>query len=208
MTSDGAAPRQRIGQMERREQILSVAARHFEQRPYSAVSTAAIASEAGVGRPLINYYFGTKRELYLQVIQRFAIVPPDVPAAVVRGLEDDSLEARIRAALEYWLSLMSRHQSTWVSAITMEGFGQDHEIARILQHADEVAAARMLEALGLATHPRRDRLHTLVLAYGGLAKAACRQWLVHGALTRSEVTVLLTRTLLTIIEDVVERIGP
>jgi AcrR family transcriptional regulator len=194
--------------VERREQILAVAARHFEQRPYSGVSTGAIASEAGVGRPLINYYFGTKRELYLQVIRRFAMVPPDVPAAVVRGLEDDSLEARIRASLEYWLSLMSRHQSMWTSAISVEAFGQDPEIALIFEHADEVAATRMLEALGLATHPKRDRLHTLVQAYGGLAKAACRQWLVHGALTRSEVSVLLTQTLLTILEDVVERIGP
>jgi hypothetical protein len=45
-------------------------------------------------------------------------------------------------------------------------------------------------------------LHAMFLAFGGLARAAGRQWLVRNALTREEVTVLLSHSLLTIIRDI------
>jgi AcrR family transcriptional regulator len=194
------APRQRIGSVQRREQILTVASRHFEKRPYSEVSTGAIADEAGVGRPLIHYYFGTKRELYLEVVRRVALVPPDVPAAVVDGIPENALEERIRASIDYWLSVTARHKSMWTSTISIDA--SDRDLQRVLEQADDVAADRMIEALGLSAHPQHARLHTLVLAFGGLARAASRQWLVRNTLTGDDVSVLLTQTLLTIIRDV------
>jgi AcrR family transcriptional regulator len=200
MTTEGARTQQRLGSARRREQILAVAARHFEQRPFSDVSTAAIADDAGVGRPLIHYYFHTKRELYLEVIRRFAIVPPHVPAAAVEGIAAGALEERIRASIEYWLSVTSRHKSMWTSTISVDA--QDHDIQRIIEEADDVAAARMLEALSLDGHPQRQRLHAMFLAFGGMARAAGRQWLVRNTLSRNEVVELLTQTLLTIIRDV------
>ena len=78
MVGDSAPARQRLDSERRREKILAVAARHFEERRYSDVSTGAIADDAGVGRPLIHYYFGTKRELYLEVVRRFALQPKHV----------------------------------------------------------------------------------------------------------------------------------
>jgi AcrR family transcriptional regulator len=200
MTGDSAPVRQRLEAERRREQILAVAARHFEERRYSDVSTGAIADEAGVGRPLIHYYFGTKRELYLEVVRRFALVPPHVPAVAVQGIAPDALEERIRASIDYWLSVTSRHKSMWTSTISVDA--QDHDIQRIIEQADDVAADRMLEALGLDQHPKRDRLHAMFLAFGGLARAAGRQWLVRNTLDRGEVTELLTKSLLTIICDV------
>jgi AcrR family transcriptional regulator len=191
-----------MGPSERREQILAVAARHFEERSYTEVSTYAIAEDAGVGRPLIHYYFGTKRELYLEVVRRFAMVPPDVPAAAVRGIPEDALEERIHASIDYWLSVTSRHQSIWTSTISFDAPTRDREIEQIIEQADEIAADRMLEALGLTAHPQRKRLHAMFLAFGGLARAAGRQWLVRNALTREEVTVLLSHSLLTIIRDI------
>jgi AcrR family transcriptional regulator len=200
MVGDSAPTKQRLGSERRREQILAVAARHFEERRYSDVSASAIAEEAGVGRPLINYYFGTKRAMYLEVVRRFALVPPHVPAAVVQGIAADALEDRIRASIDYWLSVTSRHKSMWTSTISVDA--QDHDIQRIIEQADDVAAARMLEALGLEEHPQRQRLHAMFLAFGGMARAAGRQWLVRNTLSRNEVAELLAKSLLTIICDV------
>ena len=59
----------------RRAQIIECAAKLFEERPYSDVSTTEIAAAARVGRPLVNHYFGNKRELYLEVVRRFVFVP-------------------------------------------------------------------------------------------------------------------------------------
>lgn len=196
-------PRQRIGAQRRREQILTVAARHFESGPYSSVSTGAIAEDAGVGRPLIHYYFKTKRELYLEVVRRFALVPPHMPAAVVQGIPPDALEDRIRSSIDYFLSVALRHRSMWTSTISVDA--QDREIQAIIEHADDVAASRMLEALGLEQDPQRQRLHVMLVAFGGMARAAGRQWLVRNTLSRDETTELLTSSLLTIIRDVVPK---
>ena len=205
MVGDSAPTRQRLDSERRREQILTVAARHFEQRRYSDVSTAAIADEAGIGRPLIHYYFGTKREMYLEVVRRFALVPPHVPAAVVQGIAAGALEDRIRASIDYWLSVTARHKLMWTSTISIDA--QDDVIQHILEQADEVAADRMIEALSLDEHPQRERLHTMILAYGGMARAAGRQWLVRDTLDRGEVSELLTMCLLTIIRDVAPRLA-
>ncbi|MGE2713026.1 TetR/AcrR family transcriptional regulator [Mycolicibacterium litorale] len=191
---------QRIGASRRREQILTVAARHFEANPYNSVSTAAIAEDAGVGRPLIHYYFKTKRDLYLEVVRRIALVPPHVPAAVVQGIPADALEDRIRVSIDYWLTVASRHRSIWATTMNLDG--QDRDIQEIIEHADGVAADRMLEALDLDSHPSRPRLHAMFLAYGGMVRAAGRQWMVRHTLSRAEVVELLTGSLLTLIRDI------
>lgn len=197
-TAAGEQPR-RMDATERREQILSCAMRLFERLPYNEVSTADIAREAGIGRPLIHHYFGTKRELYLEVVRRLSYVP----AVAVKSIPHGSLEERAEASIDRWLTIVWRHRNMWLSTISMESSGRDREIERILNDADEIAADRMLEALGITPgRPEYDRLRAMILAYGGLAKAASRQWLVNDALTRDEVHALLTRTLLTIVRDV------
>jgi AcrR family transcriptional regulator len=194
----------RMDANERREQILTCAMRLFEQFPYNDVSTADIAKEAGIGRPLIHHYFGTKRELYLEVVRRLSYVP----AVAVKAIGQGSLEERVEASIERWLTVAKRHRNLWSSTITVEGSGLDREIQRILHEADEIAADRMLEALGLTdTGPGHDVLRAMILAYGGLAKSASRQWLVSQTMTREQVHTLLTRTLLTIIRDVAPEFG-
>jgi AcrR family transcriptional regulator len=164
LATETSAPAQRMGAVERREQILACAMRHFEQRSYNEVSTAEIAKDAGVGRPLIHHYFGTKRELYLEVVRRLSFVPSYVPAAAVKDIPPESLAERIEASIDRWLTVAWRHRSMWISTITMDSAGRDKEVGRILQQADEIAADRMLEALGLADSPDYARLRVMTLA--------------------------------------------
>jgi len=50
--------------------LLIAAARHqFAQRPFDAVSTRALATEAGVDAALIRYYFGSKAGLFEQMLR-------------------------------------------------------------------------------------------------------------------------------------------
>src|SRR5581483_7319796 len=69
----------------RREQILDCAVRLFGERPYAAVSTSEIAREAGVARGLLNHYFGTKRDLYLEVVRAMVALPELRDAAATSG---------------------------------------------------------------------------------------------------------------------------
>ncbi|SDE53032.1 TetR/AcrR family transcriptional regulator [Rhodococcus tukisamuensis] len=74
-THSAPATARRLDPAARRAQIIECAAKIFEERPYSDVSTTEIAAAAEVGRPLVNHYFGNKRELYLEVVRRFVFVP-------------------------------------------------------------------------------------------------------------------------------------
>jgi AcrR family transcriptional regulator len=53
-----------------REAIVEAAGRCIIARGHAALSTRAVATEAGVNQSLIHYYFGTKERLMLAVLER------------------------------------------------------------------------------------------------------------------------------------------
>ncbi|TCP47910.1 TetR family transcriptional regulator [Tamaricihabitans halophyticus] len=184
---------------ERKQQIFTCAIRLFSEHPYVDVSTTDIARAAGVARGLINHYFGTKRELYLEVIR----VMVTIPHSAMTQIPDGSLDERIDASVNWFLDTVSRHGKMWISAIGAEGFGQDQDVERILAEADDIAAERVLEAVGLTEAPRhRSEIRAMIRAYGGMTKTAMREWLSHGILRRSDVHLLLTGTLRALVRDV------
>jgi AcrR family transcriptional regulator len=192
------APRwRRLEPDKRRQQILACAIRMFGERPYAAVSTTELAREAGVARGLINHYFGTKRDLYLEVVRQMVTYPK----YAIRALPEGTLAERVDAAVNSFLDMVSMHPKTWVAAIG-SGVGDDPDVDRILAEADDIAAERVLEAVhlaGMVAH--REELVAMIRTYGALVKAAGREWLVRESMSREHVRILLTNTLLSILED-------
>src|SRR5947209_12831050 len=125
-------PRRRLEPDARREQILECAVRLFGERPYSAVSTTDIAGEAGVARGLLNHYFGTKRELYLEVMRTLMRTPSN---PVPLPAEGRGLEAVIDESVERWLTMIDRNRGTWLAAIGAQGLGRDPEVEAIMEQA-------------------------------------------------------------------------
>jgi AcrR family transcriptional regulator len=199
--SSASEPRwRRLEPDARREQILVCAIRLFGDRPYPEVSTTDIAQEAGVARGLINHYFGTKRDLYLEVVRRMVTIPSSTPA-----LSPGSLEERIEASVSWFLDRVLRHSKTWLVAVG--GVGHDADVERILADADELAADRVLEFVGLANvHEHREQLRAMIRAYAGMVKAAGREWLMRDQLSRDQVHLLLSQTLLTLVRDTFPRV--
>ncbi len=99
---------------------------------------------------MINHYFGTKRDLYLEVVREVLTVPE----TALRHVPDGPLEARVDAAVNWFLDTLSRYGSTWLVATGIEGMARDPEMARIIRQADDESADRVLEMVGLAG-PRR-----------------------------------------------------
>ncbi len=186
----------------RREQILECAVRLFGERPYAAVSTTDIAREAGVARGLLNHYFGTKRDLYLEVVRKLVTIT-DVPGAdvAIRG----SLRTRVERSVDWFLDTVSVHAKTFVAVTGAEGVGADPEIERILAEADDAAARRVLELVGLPADV--DEHRAVIRAYGGLVKAAIREWIRDETLDRRQVRLLLARVLETLVKDVLPETG-
>jgi AcrR family transcriptional regulator len=178
---------------ERRRRILSAARRLFSERGYSDVATTAIAAEAGVARGLINHYFGTKHELYVEVVRemvrfRSQPVPEYVDGATPEGRLDESIER--------WLDMVERNREAWLAAIGAEGLGRDPEIEAVLDEAREEAATRLVQVLGLGPAAAAPpELHAVLRAYGGMAEAATREWLERGRWSREQVAAFLKAAL-------------
>jgi AcrR family transcriptional regulator len=179
----------RSGRDDRRRQILSAARRLFSERGYSAASTTEIAAEAGVARGLINHYFGTKHELYVEVVRemvRFRSQP--VPEYV----DGTTPQARLDESIDRWLEMVERNREAWLAAVGAEGLGRDPEIEAVLDEAREEATARLIEVLGLGpTAAAPPELHAVLRAYGGMAEAATRAWLERERWSREQVAAFL-----------------
>ena len=200
--STAPAPRwQRLGHDERRRQILACARRLFSERSYDAVSTTEIANEAGVARGLLHHYFGTKRDLYLEVVRELMRMPSNpVPLeAPGRGLRHV-----IEESVNRWLTMLERNRGTWLAANAARGLGaRDPELEAILEEAREQAADRLIEALQTyeaATAP--PALRALIRSYSGFAEAASIEWLARERLTREQLHTMLTTTFLCLIKEV------
>jgi AcrR family transcriptional regulator len=190
----------RLPPKERREQILASAIRLFEERPHTSVSTAEIAAAAGVARPLIHHYFGTRRDLYIEVLRRLYFIPPIEPAE----LPGESLPERAGHLLDRWLAGVARRPNIWLTFTASGGPGADPAVAAVLREADALVAQRLIDALALGERPSTDRLLPFVIAWGGLAKGSIHQWLAEKTLARDDVRAVLVATLMTVLDVAAE----
>ncbi len=186
----------RLPPQERREQILQSAIRLFEERPHTSVSTAEIASAAGVARPLIHHYFGTRRDLYIEALRRLYFIAPIEPEEI----PGDSLQERAEHLLDRWLDGVAWRPNIWLTFTASGGPGADPAVAAVLREADALIAQRLIDALKLGTSAPAERLLPLVIAWGSLAKGSIHQWLAEGTLTKDDVRRVLVATLMTVLD--------
>lgn len=199
MNAQRPVQRRRMEPDARRAEILAVARRLFGRGSFSTVSTSDIAAEAGVARGLINHYFGSKRELYLEVVRQMMVIP----ASVSERLPPTTAEERLSICVDRWLDVVERNRDMWLSAIGSEAIGHDDEVERIMLEADEIATDRVLEAAMMAdVTDGREKLRAMIRAQSAMLKAASREWLVRGSLSRSDLHVMLTRSVLHLVNVV------
>jgi AcrR family transcriptional regulator len=121
----------RMSAEDRRELVLAAATRAFAQGGYHGTSTDAVAKEAGVSQPYVVRMFGTKLDLFLEVLERSVGRIRDAFAAVVDDdtFDPTSEDSRERMGLAYSELLA------------------DHDFLQVMMHGfsaggiDEIAAA-------------------------------------------------------------------
>ena len=197
--STHASQRRRLEPDQRRSQILAVARRLFGQGSYASVSTSDIAAAAGVARALINHYFGSKRDLYLEVVRQMLVTPESVSDDLPPG----TVEQRIAIVVDRWLAAVDRDREMWLSAIGSEAIGQDKDVEQIMLEGDEIATDHLLRAAMMSEITEgREQLRAMIRAYGSMLKAASREWLVRGTLSRDDLHVMLTQSILHLLRSI------
>jgi AcrR family transcriptional regulator len=90
---------------ERRQAIVDAAARAFQERGYEATSVGVIAEKLNTDRASIYYYFGSKQELFREIVRDVA--QKAVEAAENISAKEASAEDKLREAFQSVLETYS-----------------------------------------------------------------------------------------------------
>jgi AcrR family transcriptional regulator len=170
---------------ERREQlILDVAGRVFAQAGYESAPMDEIADRAGVSKPMLYTYFGSKEGLYLAYIERAG---GELIERLVRAAPpDDQSTAGLRARITEFLAFVEEHGDGWKvlfrELASTRPFAE--RVAGLRQRIAE-AIRRMIESSGLGhAPPASDAIaHAIV----GAGESLANWWLDHPEIPREEV---------------------
>lgn len=189
-----AAPRwRRLAGDDRRRQIIGIARDLFAARPYAEVSTADIARAAGVSHGLLTYHFGSKRNLYLEVL-RAMLHLPKAPSPM--SSMDPDVDGALEGMTEWWLTQVEHHRELWLALLGARGLGRDPEVEALLDGYEEAARADLVGYLA-ARDPAQapPELWALVAAWQGLAEATAVEWLKRERISRAQAKMLVLESL-------------
>jgi AcrR family transcriptional regulator len=165
---------------EREQRMLDAAGKAFARDGYHDASMDEIAGAAGISKPMLYNYFGSKEGLYIAYVRRsgWALLalmrqagPPDAPA-----------ELRLRAGVLAFLTYVQEHGAGW-AVLHHETTTQGGPIAQQVADLRE-QIARMLSAL----FGGRD---AFAHAFVGAGESLAGWWLAHPERTKEEVAALL-----------------
>lgn len=187
---------------DRRAAILAAARRVFADAPYEAVNMSDVARAAGVSRALVNHYFGSKRELFIETLRAVAAAAP----AVVRTDLHLPVEEMVARNADAWLDHVQANVNTSLAIAGVRPFGDDPEAAGLLAEIrDQLVDRMLLNHFGDVEIAPTVRL--ALRAYTGLFEVAARDWLIAGRATRDQVRVLLVECLLAIVREAAPKLA-
>jgi AcrR family transcriptional regulator len=174
---------------DRRDELLAVGLRLFSVRPFDELLLDDIAAEAGVAKGLVHYYFGSKRGLYVAIVEAAATelrerLDPD-PALPPAGRLRRSLDAYLRYAQEH---------SAGYRTLLGGGIGADPQVLAIRDAQRAFVIALILAGLDLPGDPP-PALRAALEGWLSFVEGVSLDWLVRRDLERDQVRDLLVMAL-------------
>ena len=188
-----ARTRIRLGNDERRAQLLEVGLELFSTHPYDEVRTDQVAVRAGVSRGLLYHYFPTKRDFYVDVVRA------SIADAYEFSEPDPSLPPleRLRASVDAWLDYVEANAAGFLTTYGA-GIGTDPEVRAIVEAGEARQAARIVEQVaGGADVP--PTLEVAVRGWITLLVSTVADWLEQRTLERQLLRDLLVNALVGLI---------
>ena len=166
--------RQRLPAAARRNQLIEVAIQRFAATGYHSTSMEEIADAAGVTKPVLYQHFGSKRALYLELLE-----------TVSRQFVDDLTERvsaethpyrQVLVGLQTYFEFVCEHTDAF-HLVFDSGARQDDEFADAVRNFETMAAATVARFIVADI----DEAHRELLAYAivGLAEVSGRHWASH-----------------------------
>ena len=163
----------RLPAARRRRQLLDVALHCFSERGFHATAMEDIAVAAGVTKPVLYQHFGSKRELYLQLLD-------DVGGELLAAITDAAGSAsgpreQVAAGMRAYLDVVERRPEAF-RLLFGSGARRDEEFADAVHRVEAAIAesvARFIEA-DIDGDQRLVLAHAVVGMAEGAVRAAMR----------------------------------
>lgn len=164
---------------EREREMLEAAGEIFAVQGFHAAPMDAVAEAAGISKPMLYNYFGSKEGLYLAYVRQSG-------RALLRSLREAAspeapADERLRAGILAFLTYVEDHRSGWV-VLHREAVAQGGSLAA------EVADLRERVA-GLLTVLLEDA--ALAHAFVGAGESLATWWLAHPEQPKARIERLL-----------------
>jgi AcrR family transcriptional regulator len=173
MSQTNPSPTPRLPAAERRQQLLDVALAAFAADGFHHTSMNELAEAAGVTKPVLYQHFGSKRELYLEVLREVGGRMVDDVAKAIAAADGprQQVEAGFRAYFE-WVARERHGFQVLFAGDTRRDPEFLAELGKVeTEFADAIADLIVVDGMA---HERR-----VLLAYGivGIGETTCRHWI-------------------------------
>jgi AcrR family transcriptional regulator len=165
--------------------MLEAAGAAFASHGFHGASMDAIAADAGISKPMLYNYFGSKEGLYAEYLSRSG-------RALVAGMReaaapDESAEQRLKAGISTFFDYVEEHRTGW-RVLYNEAAAQGGPLAA------EVAAlrSRVVDMVVRAV-PGEPSPEAFAHALVGAGESLANWWLAHPDRPRDELEALLVR---------------
>lgn len=185
-----SVPSVRLPRDARRRQLLDAAREVFVETGFHAASMDDIATRAGVTKPVLYQHFGSKRDLYLAVLDQgsefFLAAMKDALSST------NNNQDRVRAALNTYLEFMSRDDAAYRLVFESDLVNAPdvrERVDRIGRTGAQIVSQIIRDDTDLSDEESN------LLAYGllGLAQSAAQRYLTgHESMSITDAGKLLT----------------
>jgi AcrR family transcriptional regulator len=169
----------RMPRAEREQQMLTAAGEAFATHGFHDASMQAIADAAGISKPMLYNYFGSKHGLYVAYVERSGgLLMQSMRAA---ASPDASATERLYAGILAFLTYAEEHRSGWA-----------------VLHRETLAQGGSLAAEVLAVRQRIARMLTKLFddepfaqAFAGAGESLASWWLAHPEQSKETMAQIL-----------------
>jgi len=183
----------RPSRAERREALLEVAAREFASGGWGETSVDQIARAAGVSAPVLYTHFGSKRGLFIELLERHGAALIERISTAVAA--QSTPEAQTRASIEAFFDFVSADPFAWRTLFRDPA--ADEEIAG-RQRAAQNETTHLIASMFVAGGAPGDRIEDVTLV-AQLFKSALNGiagwWWEHRDINRAHLIELAHQTL-------------
>lgn len=191
----------KVPKEQRMEQILEVAGSVFSRRGFHSTSMEEIAEGAGVTKPLLYRYFGSKDALYLATITQ---VGNHLMSGLTVLMSNPIPAERLKYIMLSFLTFVERHREGWSvlynEALTSVGpvgdkvaFFRNSFIEAAARTIEEINGARQTDTS--AQVPIALQAMAMANIMVGAVEAGARWWILHPEIPIKDMQVLIEKML-------------